>query len=65
MKTLDKNALVSISGLIFLVVAILHGLRAINSWELVYNGWAVPLWISWTVAIVGLYIAYNAFNLKK
>ena len=65
MNHLKKETYIQVSGLIFLAVAVLHGLRAINQWDLVYNEWMVPLWLSWVVVVVLLYLAYSAFHLKK
>lgn len=65
MDTLKKDTYLQVSGVIFLAVAVLHGLRAVNDWELAYNEWMVPMWVSWAVVIIALYLAYNAFRLKK
>lgn len=65
MNTLKKDSFIQVSGIIFLAVAILHGLRVVNNWELVYHEWMVPMWISWAVVVVVLYLAYSAFRLKK
>jgi hypothetical protein len=34
------------TGLIFLLIAVLHVLRLAFKWEAVLNGWAVPMWVS-------------------
>ncbi|MEX0652473.1 MAG: hypothetical protein WD153_03410 [Candidatus Paceibacterota bacterium] len=65
MDILKKETYVQVTGYIFLAVGIFHGLRAFNEWGLVYNGWVVPLWVSWIAAVGTLYLAYNAFHLKK
>ena len=41
-----RNYLV-ISGAIFGIVAVLHLLRVVNSWDLVLGVWSVPMWVSW------------------
>ena len=40
-----RNYLV-ISGAIFGIVAVLHLLRVVNSWDLVLGVWSVPMWVS-------------------
>lgn len=65
MNHLKKDVYLQVSGLVFLAAAILHGWRALNGWELVYNEWMVPVWASWVAAAILLYLAYNAFYLKK
>ncbi|MEK6928826.1 MAG: hypothetical protein AABW65_02645 [Nanoarchaeota archaeon] len=53
------------SGIIFLIIAILHLWRAVAGLEAVINGIAVPIWFSWILFIVSGYLAYSAFKLKK
>jgi hypothetical protein len=65
MDTLKKGKFIQVSGIIFSAVAVLHGLRAFNEWDLVYNGWIVPLWVSWLAAAGLAYLAYSAFRLNK
>ncbi len=65
MNILKKDTYFQVTGVIFLAVAVLHGLRVVNGWELLYGAWAVPMWVSVAVVAVGLYLAYNAFYLKK
>lgn len=54
-----------IAGIIFLCGALLHGFRAYHGYDIVYNGWLVPVEISWLVALVAFIMALLAFkNLK-
>jgi hypothetical protein len=46
-------------GLIFLLVAVMHALRLAFKWEVVLNGWSVPMWVS---ALALLFAAYLAFE---
>lgn len=50
----------TIAGLIFLGVGLVHGLRAYYEWEIIFNGWAVPMWLSWLVALLGFLMAITA-----
>lgn len=55
----------TVSGLIFLFVGVLHGIRAGYGWEVIIGGWMVPIWVSWLAAIVLLILALYAIrNLK-
>jgi hypothetical protein len=40
-----------ISGVVFLLVALLHLVRVLNGWELQWGPWRVPMWISWGGAV--------------
>jgi len=51
------------SGIIFLAVFLVHGLRAILGWDAAIGGWDVPMWISWAAIVAAGYLAYNAFHL--
>ena len=55
-----------IIGIIFLIVAILHLVRVLYSWQLlVNNSFSVPLWISWIGFIVAGILAYFGFKFSK
>ena len=36
-----------VAGLIFLVMAVLHVVRLVMDWNVVFAGWSVPMWVSW------------------
>ncbi len=54
-----------IAGIVFSLVALLHALRLIYSWEAVIGGWDAPMWISWFGVFVAAFLAYTAFKLRK
>jgi hypothetical protein len=44
-----------LSGLVFALVALGHGVRAIAGWRILVNDTQVPIWVSWAfVAGAGL-----------
>lgn len=51
-----------VTGLIFLVIAVLHLLRIAFGWSAVIGGWAVPEWVSWAAFLVAGYLAYEGFR---
>lgn len=51
------------SGLIFLLVFILHGLRIIFGWHAEIGGWEVPIYISWIVVVIVGYLSYHGLRL--
>ncbi|OGG54793.1 hypothetical protein A3D62_02390 [Candidatus Kaiserbacteria bacterium RIFCSPHIGHO2_02_FULL_49_11] len=65
MNTLKKETYIKVSGVIFLVVGVLHGVRALNEWNLLISDWSIPVWASWVGLVVGLYLAYTALRLQK
>jgi hypothetical protein len=43
----------TIAAVVFAMVALLHLLRLVFGWQVVFNGWTVPMWLSW----FGLFVA--------
>lgn len=43
---------------VFALMSLMHILRLIFSWDVVFNGTRVPLWPSWVAAAVAGVVAY-------
>ncbi len=54
-----------ISGLIFLVVGSMHLFRAYQEWEMLINGWPLPVWASWVVGVFLVVLSMHAFKFAK
>jgi len=55
---------IAISGTIFSIVAFAHLLRIIDGWEVVVNGQAVPMMISYLAFATTTMLAVWAFRAK-
>ncbi|MDG2354147.1 MAG: hypothetical protein P8L86_04975 [Gammaproteobacteria bacterium] len=55
---------IAISGTIFAIVAFAHLLRIIDGWEVVVNGQAVPMMISYLAFVTTTMLAIWAFRAK-
>lgn len=55
---------IAISGSIFAIVAFAHLLRIIDGWEVIVNGQAVPMTISYMTFVVTGLLAVWAFRAK-
>ena len=53
----------SVAGAVFVLVAIMHLLRALNGWEMNIDTFSAPMWASWVGFVVAGYLAYQ--GLKK
>jgi hypothetical protein len=53
------------SGLIFLLITLLHLFRIIFQWEAIFNGKEIPLYFSYIGFIIGAVLTYYAFKLRK
>jgi len=55
---------IAISGSIFAIVAFAHFLRIIDGWEVIVNGQAVPMTISYMAFVATGLLAVWAFRAK-
>ena len=53
------------TGLIFLIIALLHLARLIFGWEAIIGGWAVPNWVSVVALLVAAYLGYEGLKLTR
>jgi uncharacterized membrane-anchored protein len=51
-----------ISGTLFLVVGLLHAMRAYYEWEMFIDALLIPTLFSWVAGGVLLYLSYIAFR---
>lgn len=43
---MDRKTVAKVSGAIFGIIAVLHLIRIILGWQLIFTGWEVPVWLS-------------------
>lgn len=61
---MDQRTYTRLTGVIFLLIAVLHLLRILYGWSAVIGGWAMPLWLSWVALIIGAYLAWWGLSRK-
>ena len=54
-----------VTSLIFLIIAVLHLLRAVYGWEAVINGYTIPVWASWVAVLVAGFLAFRGYQISK
>jgi len=54
-----------VTSLIFLIIAVLHLLRAVYGWEAVINGYTIPVWASWVAVLVAGFLAFRGYQMSK
>ena len=59
---MDKNKLLLIAAIIFGIIAILHLLRIIFSWEATIGGFNVPLYFSYIGVVVAGYLCWAMYK---
>jgi len=60
---LDQSNFNKLVGFIFLIIGILHLLRALLGWNAVINNLSVPMYISWIAVVVTFFLSFKAFRL--
>ena len=60
-----KNAYMSVSGIIFGVVAVLQAVRAFNQWTVQVGPISVPIWFSWVAVLVAGGLCVWAFTSRR
>lgn len=61
---LSSKMFYKVAGVVFAVVGLLHLLRVVLGWNLVYASWDVPAWLSLVAVVVLAYLSFNAFKLS-
>jgi hypothetical protein len=62
MLRMSHSFYMATSGVIFIFVALVHGIRAFYGWEVMFHTWEVPIWISWLAALIGFLMALTAIR---
>lgn len=57
---MTKDIYVTISGVLFLAVGALHGVRALYGWELIIGEVAIPVSVSAIASLILLFLAYTS-----
>lgn len=61
---MDHKTYFKVTGIIFLVIALLHLWRIANGISVTFGGSVVPVIISWAAVIVAGYLAYQGLKKK-
>ncbi len=62
MLTLRPSIYGTASGIMFLGIAVIHGISALYGWQVTYGQWSLPEGLSWLIALVGFLLALNAIR---
>jgi len=62
---MDKKTFLSITAVLFLIIAFLHVLRVFYGWQAVLGGYVLPMWISWLAVLMAGFLSYQGFMLGK
>ena len=62
---MNKKSFSSAVGVLFLIIAALHGLRLIYGWSAAIGGFEIPFWLSRVALIVAGCFSYIGFKLSR
>jgi len=62
---MNRRSYCVITGIIFIVIALLHLLRIVYGWKVVIGPWTAPEWISWVALVVAGYLGYEGIRLAR
>ncbi len=62
---MKKETYIQITGLIFAVVTLLHLLRLVLGFPVIFGEMGIPVWASIIGAAVGAFLAYSAFKFSR
>lgn len=61
----SERTLLSITGVVFLVVALAHLLRLMFGLQVILGGFEIPMWLSWAGVLVAAYLSYASFHFAR
>ena len=61
---MNQKTFLSISGVIFGVIAVMHLARIVQGWPAQIGTFEVPTWLSWLAMAVAGYLAVSACRLR-
>lgn len=62
---MNAKIYITISYILFFLIALMHIVRIIMSWEVTIGNMTAPMAISWVAAIVALIMGYFGFKNSK
>ena len=62
---MDQKNYLTVTAMIFAVVALAHLVRAAMGLSVVIAGWIVPMWLSWAAFVVAGGLSYFGWTLAK
>ncbi|MBI2660504.1 hypothetical protein HYX07_05050 [Candidatus Woesearchaeota archaeon] len=62
---MDKNQSLKLAAVIFGLIALLHLLRSIFSWQASIAGFNVPVWFSYAAVVATGYLSWLMYNSSK
>ena len=62
---MKKNKIITAAAIILFLTGIAHLIRIFFAWELTVKEWELPIWVSFILSIIPIYLSYNLLKLRK
>ena len=62
---MKQQAYINVTSVIFLAIAVVHGLRVLYGWEGVVGGWEVPIEVSYFAIVIAGALAWVGYTMRK
>lgn len=61
----SERTLLTLSGTVFLVIALAHFIRIMFGMRLILGTFTIPLWLSWVGVAITIYLSYSSFHFAR
>lgn len=61
---MSSKSYFKVTGTLFLIIAIVHLVRALNGWEVNLHTFEMPVGVSWAGLAIAGYLAYQGLSRK-
>lgn len=62
---MSQKTFLLITGIIFLAIFLLHGLRLVYQWDAIIGGWTIPFWFSYVAFVGSGLLSFFAFRIRS
>ena len=62
---MNQSQYITLSGVIFAIVGLLHLVRVVNDWPLSIGPWEVPLLFSTLAVLLTGFLVFSAWKLRR
>lgn len=62
---MDQKRYIFLTGLVFFVIAIVHAVRLVSGWQIIVEGWQIPMEVSYGVLVLAAILGLTGYRLSK
>ncbi|MBT6034666.1 MAG: hypothetical protein HOJ15_00320 [Candidatus Jacksonbacteria bacterium] len=62
---MSKKVTLKLAATLLTFAALLHLVRVLAGWDMVINGWLLPVWVSILVVLLAGYLGFRVCTMEK